>query len=184
MKEIALLLILSSLTLSQERFPLKYFGEIGFGVSNSNSPQLGSTLNNNLAITAGYNDWYARVTNKLNGLITISFPKIRTSSTSVMFGKSTPIYREYSAINEVSLEWNVLAFIGISRLSNVEKTEPTINGNSFIHTKTNQGFGIPIEIELQYLLPKSHGAALNLFYTVNSVKIFYGFSISILFGSF
>jgi hypothetical protein len=183
-KYLIYILFFTSLSFSQEQHHINFYGEIGFGVSNSNFPSHNSGINSNLSASIGNNNWLMRLTHKVNGIFSFTYPKDKVRSTSLLIGRSISLYTEFNSMNENSLEWNIIFYTGLSAVENQSNVVSVINGNSQTHLRIEDGIGIPIELELQYLIPKYRGVALNLFYNVNKFRDFYGLSLSVVIGYF
>lgn len=177
-------LLATSIMFSQEEHRIDFFAEVGFGVSNLSSPSKSSGINSNLSASVGSNNWIMRLTHKVNGIFSFTYPKDKIRSTGLLIGRSVTFYNEYNAMNERSLEWNIIFYSGLSAVQNQANILSVINGATQTQSKIENGYGIPFELEFQYLIPKNRGAALNLFCNVNKFRNFYGLSLSVVFGYF
>lgn len=178
------IILISTLTFSQEKHHLNYFGEIGFGFTHSNYPYTNTGINSNISISVGSDRYLLRLSHKVNGVYSATYPKDKIRSTNLMFGKSFQLYHEFNTVTEKSLAWNVVLYSGLSAIQNQANVVIPGSNDSQTHLVLEDGYGFPIEMELQYLLPKYRGVALNVFYNFNKFRNFNGFSLSFIVGYF
>jgi len=181
-KYITLILLLTSTLFSQERNHVRFYGEVGFGVSNSQFPSDNSGINSNLSLSIGNINWLVSLTRRVNGVFSFTYPKDRLTSEALLLGKSYPIYRDFGSENERLTEGNVVFYLGISHVTNEGNITYIENGSSVTRYDVGESYGVPLELEFQYLMPKYRGVALNLFYNFNKFRNFYGVSLSGVFG--
>jgi hypothetical protein len=184
MKYLVILLLISTPLFPQEDRGIGFYGEIGFGFSLSSFPLNATGVNSNLSISVLRDEWLLRLTRKVNGELSGTYPKDKIRSIGFLIGRSFPVYQEFGEKNELSLAWNVIFYSGIAVVENQENVTTYDDRYAYKHLTVTTGYGIPLELEFQYVLPKYRGAALNLFYNINGFRDVYGVSLSFVVGYF
>ncbi len=161
---------------------IMFYGEIGFGLSNPGVSRVSADYNTNTALTIGKKLLCFRASIIDNGAFGFGYPSKELISKNALLGRYISVYHEYDSNNQSTLEWNVLLFAGYSSVKSIMRTAYTINNQSYVESVEKVGYGFPIEIDFQYLLPRYRGATLKLFYNFNNIQRFYGASLVITFG--
>ena len=178
------LLVVSGIAFSRDLGDVRYFGEFGFGLTRSQFPSTKNGINSHLSITAGPEPYYLRISHAVNGVYSAAYPKDKLRANNLLLGRSFTLYTESDHSGGTALEWNIVLYSGITFLQNQAAVTMMGPFDDRTHLILENGYGIPLEMELQYLLPKYRGVGLNVFYNINPFRDYYGVCITFIVGYF
>jgi hypothetical protein len=183
MKLLFLLLLSASVPLfAQER--MQFFVDAGTGLTEAGFPEDATGSNLKLSFTTGIHSWLFRFSLTRNTELTTMHPKEQVHAAAILTGYSHSLYTEHGPDGASVLEWNLLLMAGTSVLQTHHQPVRTVNGVPYKGWEYGSAMGLPVEVELQYLLPPFRGASLRLFKDFNAFRNFYGFSIAVVTGFF
>lgn len=185
-KSLALLLSFTTHLCSQELSPFRLYGEFGYGFSRTAYSGASGGFGINLAVTAGYDTWRMKYARRVNNEASLVAPQEKINANSLLFGHSFVLHRVANKENDISEEWNVTAYIGYSSIEN-QRRGNVINSPSFGTTYEHiieHGGGIPVELEVQYVIPHFNAVAVSVFCNVNGFRNFYGVNLMVFGGYF
>ncbi|MFZ4620478.1 MAG: hypothetical protein ACOYNS_07960 [Bacteroidota bacterium] len=181
-KLLSLIALLAMSLFGQTDDRTMFYGEIGFGLSSPVNTNASADYSARASLTFGKKLLCIRASEGSSGFMALGFPSTEFITKNLLLGHYLSVYHEYNDEGASVLEWNILIFAGYSAVKDILKTEREVNLQNILETKERTGFGIPVEIDIQYLIPRYRGATLKLFYNSNPLHRLYGASLSVVFG--
>ncbi|MBP6671761.1 MAG: hypothetical protein KA247_01365 [Bacteroidetes bacterium] len=185
-KLLFLILIVTPVIFSQGNRSFSLYGEFGYGFSRTeySSTRVGTGVN--LALTGGVDQWLIKYSRRVNNESSLISPQEKINVNSILIGHSFILYRSFDELRHVTSELNITGYVGYGSIEN-QRRGRLLNSqwlnNSYEHV-VEHGYGIPIELEIQYIIPHYQAGALSLFYNANDFRDYYGINLMIFAGYF